>query len=188
MKFTTATAIKGFLLAALLLGGPSLALAQSDHELDMPASPPTGAAPEGGPGLEHAGAIKPAEITTTNSDAYGTYLTDGKKRPLYLFKADKKGDGDARSRCHDDCALDWPPHLTKGEPVASGEARKDMLGTMERENGAKQVTYNGWPLYLYVGDIGPGEGVGQDKAEYGAEWYLVAPDGSPIEKHARKGS
>ncbi|HET7369745.1 MAG TPA: hypothetical protein VFK45_02780 [Gammaproteobacteria bacterium] len=43
-----------------------------------------------------------------------------------------------------------------------------------------QVTYNGWPLYYYAGDKKPGDTRGQDKKGFGAEWYLISPEGHII--------
>ena len=58
--------------------------------------------------------------------------------------------------------------------------RAQLLGTVERRDGAKQVTYNGWPLYYYARDQNPGDTNGQDVEGFGAEWYLVTPDGNPV--------
>ena len=37
-----------------------------------------------------------------------------------------------------------------------------MLGTTKRKDGTIQVTYDGQPLYTYVGDKKPGEANGND--------------------------
>ena len=52
------------------------------------------------------------------------------------------------------------------------------LGTITRSDGTKQVTYNGHPLYYFVGDSGPGQTTGQGSDNFGAKWWLVAPAGS----------
>jgi predicted lipoprotein with Yx(FWY)xxD motif len=51
---------------------------------------------------------------------------------------------------------------------------------VERKDGANQVTYNGWPLYRYVKDVGPQTATGQDVSEFGGEWYLVTPTGEEV--------
>src|SRR5579862_1595521 len=74
--------------------------------------------------------------------------------PVYTFSKDH---GNA-SACTGQCALDWPPVLTSGQPETIGYAvDQDTLGTIERPDGTHQVTYDGKPLYLFKGDayIGP---------------------------------
>src|SRR6266511_705140 len=82
---------------------------------------------------------------------YGRILFDGKGRALYLFTRD---DGE-RSHCYGECAKAWPPFLTRGKPRAREPADRDLLGTVRRKDDKKQVTYNGHPLYYYVGDREP---------------------------------
>ena len=133
-------------------------------------------------------AFGPGTVKAKASDAYGEYLTDEFGHPLYLFKADKRGSGgqQADSTCYDDCAKSWPPLLSSGEPKATAPVRSDLLGTLERQDGAKQVTYNGWPLYRYVKDVGPQKVTGQDVKDFGAEWYLVAPEGEEVHASPQK--
>lgn len=121
-----------------------------------------------------------AQVTVEDSDEYGEYLADADGQALYLFTADKQGA--AESTCYDDCAAAWPPLLTEGEPEAGEQADPALLDTFERQDGARQVTYNGWPLYYYVRDQGAGEATGQDVHGFGGEWYLVSPQGDKVEE------
>jgi hypothetical protein len=59
---------------------------------------------------------------------------------------------------------------------AEGSAQAAKLGTTT--SGVKQVTYNGHPLYYYVGDHTPGDTKGQGLTEFGALWFVLAPSGS----------
>ncbi|HEX6982671.1 MAG TPA: hypothetical protein VF181_07910 [Balneolaceae bacterium] len=119
-----------------------------------------------------------AKIGVEKSEQYGMYLTDEDGRTLYMFLADNRSES---SSCYNRCAEVWPPLLTTGDPEAAANAvNADMLGTIERRDGTTQVTYNGWPLYYYVKDQGQGELTGQDVKGFGAEWYLMAPDGNYI--------
>jgi predicted lipoprotein with Yx(FWY)xxD motif len=69
--------------------------------------------------------------------------------PVYTFSKDS-GHGSA---CTGQCALDWPPVLTSGNPEAIGYAvDQHTLGTIVRPDGTHQVTYKGKPLYLFKGD------------------------------------
>lgn len=120
-----------------------------------------------------------ATISTATSDEYGTYLVTGDGMSVYLFEADTRGSGE--SSCYGKCADPyWPPVLTSGAPQADGQARGNMLGTIKRKDGAMQVTYGGWPLYLFVKDKAPGDTAGQDVHGFDGEWYLVTPEGTAV--------
>ncbi|MGW2850241.1 hypothetical protein ACWC5G_36810, partial [Streptomyces sp. NPDC001274] len=43
------------------------------------------------------------------------------------------------------------------------------------------VTYGDWPLYYYVGDMGPGDVNGQG---LDGEWFAVSPDGKLVRESA----
>lgn len=74
------------------------------------------------------------------------------------------------------------PYLSPGTPIAADSVVKAALLTaVERPDGNRQVAYNGMPLYYYSKDTGPGDTKGQDIEGFGAEWYLVAPDGTKQE-------
>lgn len=174
--------------AAAMVCRPAFAAdSPSYQEREVMPSPPIPGAQANGPGKEEAGAIKPARIQTGSGEGFGTYLADETGRGVYVFKSDTQGKSgkDAKSDCYDECALDWPPVLTKGAPKATGAVKKDLLGTMKRRNGNMQVTYNGWPLYLYVADASPGGPRGQDLSQYGAKWHLIRPDGSLVRKERK---
>lgn len=123
-----------------------------------------------------------AEIGVGGSEDYGTFLSDGNGRAVYLFTADVQGEGDikAQSNCYEECAKAWPPLLSEGEPEAGDGVDKSFLGTVKRKDGKMQVTYDGWPLYYFVKDKGAGDVTGQDKHGFGGEWYLIRPDGTRV--------
>jgi len=117
-------------------------------------------------------------VVATKSGSNGTYLVDGKGMTLYLFKADKS----SKSTCDSACASYWPAYTTTGTPTASGGAQQSMVGTSARSDGKTQVTYNGHPLYHYAQDSSPGDTNGEGSTNFGAEWTIVAPNGTAIEK------
>jgi predicted lipoprotein with Yx(FWY)xxD motif len=117
-----------------------------------------------------------ATVITTASSPAGTFLTDGSGRAVYLWVKDT---GDT-SACTGACAGAWPPVTTTGTPTASGGAMASDLGTITRSDGSKQVTYDGHPLYYFVGDSGPGTAAGQGSDGFGAKWWLVSPAGSDV--------
>lgn len=124
-----------------------------------------------------AAAVDTATVTTSTKQPYGAYLVDSDGYSLYMFTADVQG---KTSNCYNACAKVWPPVLTQGDPKAAGMADKELLGTIKRKSGARQVTYNGWPLYYFKKDQAPGRTEGQDVHGFGGEWYLLSPEGEPI--------
>src|SRR5260370_34254206 len=82
-----------------------------------------------------------------------TVLTSAGGFTLYWFAPDTP----AKSNCNGSCATFWPP--VKG-PATSGPGVTGKLGTITRSDGTAQATYNGHPLYTYVGDTAPGQAKG----------------------------
>ena len=95
-----------------------------------------------------------------------TVLTDAKGLTLYWFAPDTS----AKSACYGDCAAYWPPAL--GAPSA-GPGVTGTLGTITRTGGAIQATYDGHPLYTYVGDSAPGQDNGNNLNLNGGLWHIV---------------
>jgi hypothetical protein len=70
----------------------------------------------------------------------------------------------------------WP----RATPTAGTGLTASKLGTITRSDGNQQVTYNGHPLYLYVGDKKPGDVTGQGVTAFGAAWFALTPSGNQI--------
>jgi predicted lipoprotein with Yx(FWY)xxD motif len=117
----------------------------------------------------------PLTVRVENS-ALGAILVDTQGRTLYLFKADSRG----VSACDGACAAAWPPLLAHGNPRVAGGANVSLLSTIERSSGARQLAYNGHPLYLYAGDQKTGDLNGQGVTAFGAAWYVLSPTGSQV--------
>lgn len=115
------------------------------------------------------------EVATATHDVHGTYLVDGDGASLYLFTSDTQGEA---STCTGDCSEAWPPLTVDGEIGFGDGVSLDLLGTVEREDGAHQVTYDGWPLYAYADDQEPGDVQGHG---LGDAWFLIRPDGDAVE-------
>lgn len=123
-----------------------------------------------------------AQIGLRTQEPFGQYLVDEQGRSLYMFTADTQN---RSSDCYDQCAEAWPPVLTRDEPRGRGrDIQQDKLGTIQRRDGTRQVTYNGWPLYTFARDHRPGDVTGQDMHGFGGEWYLMNPQGQKIEERA----
>jgi predicted lipoprotein with Yx(FWY)xxD motif len=118
-------------------------------------------------------AAKQTRITVDDSN-YGRMLWAPGDQAIYMFDQDKRD----RSRCYGRCAKEWPPVLTKGRPKAGPGVDADLLGTMKRRNGDRQVTYAGRPLYTYAHE-GPGEVLCHDVRLNGGLWWVLSPEGDP---------
>jgi len=105
----------------------------------------------------------------------GKVLVDAHGRTLYLFKGDRPN----VSRLSRAGLAVWPAFASTGRPRAEGGAKAASIGTIGR-SGRRQVTYNRHPLYYYVGDQGPGETNGQGLNQFGALWYVLAPNGNAV--------
>jgi hypothetical protein len=65
-------------------------------------------------------------------------------------------------------------------PTAGSGLNPSLLGTTPRSDGDRQVTYNGHPLYTYVGDKNPGDTKGQGVNAFGGGWFVVSPAGAQL--------
>lgn len=145
----------GFAILAAACGGTGTAYGGSSARGNMP--PSTGAL-----------SVKVA------TSGLGSFLTDGHGRTLYLFTRDSG----ASSSCSGGCSSVWPP-LTSSSMVQVGAgASASLLGATS--GGQKQITYDGHPLYYYVGDAMPGQTNGEQLNQFGGLWYAVSPTGMQV--------
>jgi predicted lipoprotein with Yx(FWY)xxD motif len=117
---------------------------------------------------------KPKPTITVRKSAYGRVLFDSRGRALYAFTRDKRR---GPSRCYGACAAAWPVYFAKGKLRAGKGVKQRLIGSVRRRNGKRQVTYNGQPLYFYVGDRKRGEIRCQNVVEFGGTWLVVRPNG-----------
>ena len=123
-----------------------------------------------------SGSDRPSGVTIKTGDSqFGEGLFGKGDQAIYLFEIERTDE----SACFDDCAVAWPPVLTKGAPQAGGEVRSKLLGTIERPDGSTQVTYDGQPLYYYVSE-GPGEVRCNNVNSFGGLWFAVDPAGDAV--------
>jgi predicted lipoprotein with Yx(FWY)xxD motif len=106
----------------------------------------------------------------------GSILSDGQGRTLYLFARDSSN----APSCSGACASVWPP-LTSATAIRGGTGVvASLLGTAMDAAGQQQVTYNGHPLYYYVGDVNPGATNGEQLDQFGGLWFAVSPTGTQV--------
>ena len=105
-------------------------------------------------------------LTVEESQQFGEYLADAEGRPLYVYEQDSEG----QSSCYDACAENWPPLTADAGMPSVDDPSIDpaQLGTIQRDDGKMQVTYEGKPLYYYAEDQGTGEPTGEQ-----GDWALA---------------
>jgi len=106
-------------------------------------------------------------VKVAKGDKVGSYLTDAKGMTLYVFKKDSAG----KSACAGPCVASWPVYFREKVGV-TGDLKDADFGTITREDGQKQTTYKGMPLYYFGADKSPGETKGQGFKEL---WNVAAP-------------
>jgi predicted lipoprotein with Yx(FWY)xxD motif len=124
-------------------------------------------------GLGVAGASSPAPAATATGSGLKTttiggtrVLTNAKGFTVYSFAPDTP----TASKCYGSCAAYWPP---VAGATAAGAGLPGKVGTIKRTDGSEQLTYNGHPLYTYVGDSAPGQARGNNLNLNGGLWHEV---------------
>ena len=98
-------------------------------------------------------------------------LTNSKGHTLYWFVPDTS----TQSKCNGTCAHYWPP--VPG-PATAMAGVKGTLSVITRSDGTKQATWNGHPLYTYVGDTAPGQAKGNGLNLSGGVWHDIVLSGA----------
>ena len=91
-------------------------------------------------------------------------LAGNNSMTLYTFSKDVGGSG--KSVCNGMCASNWPPLLVEGGPAVSGD-----YSVITRDDGKKQLAFNGMPLYFYAKDVKPGDKTGDGRLE--GAWRII---------------
>lgn len=101
---------------------------------------------------------------------YGEVLANSAGRSLYVLSTESKTKLHCTSK---ECLMNWPPLLVaKNAKITFGPGVKGKISHVVR--GTKwQVTYNGWPVYTFLGDSGPAQSNGERIQAFGGTWYLV---------------
>ncbi len=126
-------------------------------------------------GLAVAGAHSAAPAATgaslkTTTIRGTTVLTNAKGLTLYSFAPDTP----TSSKCYGSCTVYWPP---VAGTTAAGRGLPGQVATITRTGGSRQLTYNGHPLYTYIGDSAPGQARGNNLDLNGGLWHEVPASG-----------
>ena len=98
-----------------------------------------------------ATAVLAQPTTIVQSDAGNVLAAASNGMTLYTFRNDSPN----QSNCYDSCAVAWPPFTAGPSATASGN-----LGIIERNDGTRQWTLDGQPLYFWQGDTQRGDATG----------------------------
>ena len=161
----------------VVIGATALLAAACSSDGPSASNPYGGPAPAAStPAATTPAAVGPTTTLALSDSRLGSVVVDGRGRTVYLFEQDTSD----QSTCYGACATSWPPLLTSGDPAAGIDLSHADLGTTTRKDGTEQVTYHGHPLYLFSGDLKPGDASGQGIDAFGATWYVVGADGRRI--------
>jgi predicted lipoprotein with Yx(FWY)xxD motif len=129
------------------------------------------------------GAVAFTMKSAKNTALGTTIVVSATGKTLYHYADDRKN----TVKCTGSCAATWPPLLIAAgkKPVAGAGLTASKLGTVKRPDGKTQVTYGGYPLYLFSGDAKAGDVNGQGLE---GEWHAVAPTGALVTKSASAAS
>ncbi|MBU3562559.1 MULTISPECIES: hypothetical protein [unclassified Polynucleobacter] len=108
------------------------------------------------------------DIKTSSADfikVNNGILTSSYGKTIYTFDKDQAGSG--KSECVSTCANNWPPVYVEPGIMLSGD-----FSSIARNDGQKQLTYKGKPLYFFVKDKNPGDKTGDNVNNV---WHVVTP-------------
>ena len=128
------------------------------------ASSPSSSGSSSSPAAGAASTVKTATIAGV------TVLTSSRGFTLYSFAPDTS----TTSKCNGACAQNWPP--VTGPVTAAGVT--GTFGTITRSDGSTQATFDGHPLYAFVGDTAPGQAKGNGLNAAGGLWHEITISGT----------
>lgn len=104
-------------------------------------------------------------VMIVQKSAIGYVLAEANHQVVYTYSKDKKG---GKPTCTGTCAETWAP--ATGMPQASpADVFPGQFGLVTGAGGVKQITYNGYPLYVLKG-AAPLSTAGNGK---GGVWHVV---------------
>jgi predicted lipoprotein with Yx(FWY)xxD motif len=132
------------------------------------------------PSSSSSPAAAASSTVKTATIAGATVLTNSKGFTLYSFAPDTS----TTSKCNGTCAQNWPP-LT-GPVTAAGVT--GAFSTITRSDGSVQATFDGHPLYTFVGDTAPGQAKGNGLNAAGGLWHEITTSGTAPAAGSSSGS
>ena len=140
--------------------GPSAAT-PSQPLASTPPSQPVASTPAASTGTGPSPSAATAETyelkVAAGSGSVTNYLTAEEGKTLYLFAKDTADSG--KSACGaGPCLENWPPLVVESlDQVKPDSGVTGAVAVITRDDGTKQVTYKGMPLYYFAGDKAAGD-------------------------------
>jgi predicted lipoprotein with Yx(FWY)xxD motif len=137
-----------------------------------PSTAPAASGTAASPGQsESAEAYEVKVGQATVNGASVSFLTGEDGKTLYIFKKDTANSG--KSACGAGaCSDNWPAFTVEdASQLKADSGVSGKLDVITRDDGTKQVTYNGLPLYYFAGDSAAGSANGASIAN----WAVAAP-------------
>lgn len=105
--------------------------------------------------------------------AGNNYLANIDGMAIYYNKNDTRGSASASpiSSCNGQCLNTWPI-FDGAQVIAPSLINPNDFSEFNRPDGSAQLSYKGWPLYLYSGDIQSGDSKGDGLNKI---WYMAKP-------------
>jgi predicted lipoprotein with Yx(FWY)xxD motif len=100
----------------------------------------------------------------------GKRLTAHGSRTVYMFTIDTVN----TSNCKKKCLKTWKPVTSRHAAKAGAHVVKSKL----RRIAHHQVSYNGHPLYYYIGDTGKRQANGEALFAFKGYWYTLTKKGN----------
>ena len=107
----------------------------------------------------------------------GTILTDANGRTLYYLTSE----AGTHLACTGNCLSFWPPlDMPAGASAPTVAGFPATFATVARPDGTTQVTYSGFPVYIFANDKAPGDTNGEGIKAFGGVWHAVTPNLVPL--------
>jgi predicted lipoprotein with Yx(FWY)xxD motif len=142
------------------------------------------------PAASTSSSANPAtKFSIASVSGLGNVVVDGRGRTVYILTS---GDHtNVPCTASSGCTKLWPtlplPGGTSAATAGTG-VKATLLGTKKLSDGKTYPTYNGWLIYEYAGDPGPGQAKGQRIKSFGGTWYALNPSGNPVTSSAGSAS
>jgi predicted lipoprotein with Yx(FWY)xxD motif len=166
--WAVAAAGLGSLVLLLTACGGSSASSSSSAAGNSSSTPTAGGQPSSEVSLPSPGTT----VLIVQHSNLGWVLAEANGQVVYTYGGDSKG---GSPTCTGTCASLWP--AVTGLPMAGpADTLPGQLGTIAMANGAKQITYNGYPLYTFKGAAPlstKGNGVE-------GKWHVIKLSGSDV--------
>ena len=141
--WAVAAAAFGSLVLLTACGGSSSSTSSTSTSANSGTTPTAGGQPTSALSSPPPGTL----VLIVERSPAGWVLAEANGLVVYTYGGDTKG---GKPTCTGSCSSLWLP-VTGLPQVGPADSLPKTLGTVAAANGAKQITYNGYPLYTLKG-------------------------------------